>query len=350
MKKILALALVVLMALSTLTACNNGTPVETTGANTEVEVQNVKLGLGVYAYYGDTTSADGETNGSAEVVATVAAVLVDADGKIVKCDIDCADLTVGYTSAGEAVVAEEFLTKYELGNNYSMAVYGSDNNGDGIIKEWFEQIDIFEEAIVGKTIDEAKALVVNGYQAVEDVQTAGCTMGVGDYIKAVEKAYNNATESAANATDTLKVAVVTSSSATTASADAEGSAELDLSVAAVATADGKATACASDVLVVGFSFDTKGTATTDTAAELATKGEKGDNYGMAAYGTDNNGDGVVLEWYAQAAAFNAACLGKNADEIAALVVNGYQAVEDVQTAGCTMGVGDLAAAIVKAAK
>ena len=350
MKRILALTLVVLMALTVFVACNGGTPAETTGSNTEVEVANAKFGMGVYAYYGDVTSADGEANGSGEVVATVAAVLVDADGKIVKCDIDCADLTVGYTAAGAAVVADEFKTKTELGENYGMAAYGTDLNGDGVVKEWFEQIDIFENAIVGKTIDEAKALVVNGYQAVEDVQTAGCTMGVGDYIKAVEKAYANATESAASATDTLKVGVVTSASMANASADAAGNVELEISVAAVATADGKVTACATDVAVATFTFDVAGVATTDTAAEIVTKLEKGESYGMAAYGTDLNGDGVVKEWFEQAAAFNTACIGKSADEISALVVNGYQAVEEIQTAGCTMGVGDIAAALVKAAK
>lgn len=339
MKKILALSLAVLMALTVFVACDS-----------EKEAAKVNFGMGVYAYYGDVTSAEGETNGSGEVIATVAAVLVDADGKIVKCDIDCADLTVGYTSAGAAVVADEFKTKAELGENYGMTTYGTDANGDGVVKEWFEQIDIFENAIVGKTIDEAKALVVNGYQAVEEVQTAGCTMGVGDYIKAVEKAYANATASEATANDTLKVGVVTSTSMTNASADAAGNAELEITVAATATADGKVTACATDVAVATFTFDVAGVATTDTAAEIVTKLEKGENYGMTAYGTDANGDGVVKEWFEQAAAFNAACIGKSADEISALVVNGYQAVEEIQTAGCTMGVGDIAAALVKAAK
>jgi len=339
MKKFLSVALIVLMVLTTFVACNGGD-----------KTSPVKFGLGVYTVYGDVTNADGETNGSGEVIATVAAVLVDADGKIVKCDIDCADLSVGYTSAGVAVVADEFKTKYELGTNYGMTAYGTDLNGDGVVKEWFEQIDIFENAIAGKTLDEAKALVVNGYQAVEDVQTAGCTMGVGDYIKAVEKAYANATESAATSADALKVGVKVSADTADATAEADGTIEVEISVAAAATNEGKVTACATDVVAASFSFDATGKATTDIAAGFATKLELGANYGMAAYGTDLNGDGVVKEWFEQAAAFNAACLGKNADEIAALVVNGYQAVEEIQTAGCTMGVGDIAAAIVKAAK
>ena len=358
MKKIISIALVVLMALCTFTACGDDTATTTaatTVATTTAPVvedvaETVSFGMGVYAVYGDVTNAEGDANGKGEVVATVAAVLVDKDGKIVKCDIDCADISVAYTSAGVAVVSDEFKTKAELGSDYGMAAYGADLNGDGKVLEWNEQIDVFENAIIGKTIDEAKALVVNGYQAVEDVQTAGCTMGVGDYIKAVEKVVANATESGATATDALKVSAVVSATAKDATADAQGAVELEINVAAAATADGKVTANAVDVVSVAFAFDANGAMATDTAAEIKTKAELGTAYGMAAYGADLNGDGKVLEWNEQAAAFNAACNGKTADEIAALVVNGYQAVEEVQAAGCTIGVADMAAAIVKAAK
>ena len=197
MKKIISLALVVLMALAAFTACGDTTVAETTVADTVVdttavtevvEAATVKFGMGVYAAYGDNTSAEGDTNGNGEVAVTIAAVLVDENGKIVKCDIDTADLSVAYTSAGVAVVADEFKTKAELGTAYGMSAYGTDLNGDGKVLEWNEQIDVFENAIAGKTLDEAKALVVNGYQAVEEVQTAGCTMGVAGIASALVKA------------------------------------------------------------------------------------------------------------------------------------------------------------------
>ncbi len=355
MKKIISMILVVLMALCAFTACGDvaettGSVVTTDSVSGGEEATVVNFGMGVYTTYGEVTNADGESNGKGEVTATVAAVLIDENGKILKCDIDCADISVGYTSAGVATVADEFKTKAELGTAYGMAAYGNDLNGDGKVLEWNEQIDIFENAIVGKTLDEAKALVVNGYQAVEDVQTAGCTMGVGDYIKAVEKAVLNAAACEASATDSVKVSVATAVDAKDATAEANGTIELEINAAGVAVADGKVTACEVDVAAVSFAFDANGASATDTSAEIVTKLEKGDAYGMAAYGNDLNGDGKVLEWYAQADAFNAACLGKTADEIAALVVNGYQAVEEIQTAGCTMGVADIAAAIVKAAK
>lgn len=335
MKKILSIALVVLMALTVFSACGSE--------------KTVDFGMGVYTYYGTASSAEGDTNGKGEVVATVAAVLVDADGKIVKCDIDSVDISVAYTSAGACVVDGEFKTKYELGADYGMAAYGGDNNGDGVVKEWFEQIDAFEGVVVGKTIDEVKALAAGGYYGTEEVQNAGCTIGITDYVKAVEKAVANASASGATASNNLKVSAVTAVTADDATAEADGAIELEITVSAVSTNGAKVTHCATDVAAAKITFDAKGVATTNTTADIVTKLEKGADYGMTAYGTDLNGDGKVLEWYEQAAAFNAACVGKTADEISALVVDGY-GTEDVQNAGCTMGIADMVKAVVKAAK
>ena len=339
MKKILAFVLVALMALTALSACGGEAK----------DAEKLNFGMGTYSYYGTATDADGETNGKGELVVAMAAVLVDKDGKIVKCDIDSLDTSVAYTSTGAAVVEDEILTKHELGDNYGMAAYGGDNNGDGKVLEWYAQADALEGVIVGKTADEVKALVA-GYYGTEEVQNAGCTIGIPDYVNAVVKAVENAKASDATSSDSLKVSAVVATDAKDAAADANGAVELEVSVAAVAANGGRVTVCATDVVVAEFTFDATGKALTDTTAEILTKREQGDNYGMAAYGNDLNGDGKVLEWYAQADAFNAACVGKTADEVAALVVNGYQAVEEVQTAGCTMGVADIAAAIVKAAK
>lgn len=361
MKKIISIALAALMILATFVACGsddaavttNGDVatndvVDTTASDAVETPVALSFGMGVTTAYGDVTSADGETNGAGEVVATVAAVLLDAEGKIVKCDIDTADFSVEYTSAGAAVAAEEFVTKYDLGANYGMAAYGTDLNGDGKVLEWNEQVDAFETAVAGKTIDEVKAMVVDGY-GNDEIATAGCTIGVSDFVLALEKAVANAAESTATADAELSLGVVASAEGTDATEDSNGSIEVDTTFVAAAMADGKVVAMVTDVLQAEFTFDALGAATTDTTAQLPTKLEKGDNYGMAAYGADLNGDGKVLEWYAQADAFNAACVGLTADEIAALVVDGY-GVADVQNAGCTIGITDMAAAAVKAAQ
>ena len=341
MKKILSVVLAALMLLSVASFTSCG----------ETKAEELSFGMGVSASFGDVTGADGETNGKGEVIATVAAVLVDSEGKIVKCVLDTADNTVEYTSAGVAV-AGEFATKRELGDNYMMAAYGTDLNGDGKVLEWYAQADAFAATCVGKTVSEVKALIgESGYYGNEELATAGCTIGVLDFIFAVEKAVANATASTATSADELAVAVVSTQTTKDATADANGENALDISFAAVAKKDGKVTVAATDVLSVSFGFDAAGVATTDTSAALATKGELGDNYMMAAYGTDLNGDGKVLEWYAQADAFEAACAGLDANGIAALVgESGYYGVEALATAGCTMGVADLVAVTVKAAK
>ena len=176
MKKVMGIALIVLMMVS-LVALNG------CGAKTE----ELKFGFGVESVYGKSTSADGETNGSTEVDATAAAVLLDKDGKIVKCVIDAAQNKATFTSEGKAVANTEFKTKGEKGEEYGMAKYGQDLNGDGIVKEWNEQGAAFDAALVGKNATEIAALVVNGY-GVDSLQTAGCTIAIADMAAAAVKA------------------------------------------------------------------------------------------------------------------------------------------------------------------
>ncbi len=341
MKKLFSILLAALMVATcfTITGCG------------EKEATTLKFGMGIHAAYGSAKDASEDGNGSASVAATAAAVLVDADGKIVKCIIDTTDNSVGFTAEGTAAAASEYKTKGELGADYNMAAYGSDANGDGVVKEWFEQRDIFCGLVAGKTIDEVKALVVNGYQGTEEVMTAGCTIGIADFVLAVEKAVADATDSAATANDTLNLGIVSTLGSTKdASEDGDGSMEVTINVSAAAVnADKKAVVVDTDVLAAKFSFNAEGVSTTDTTAALSTKGELGAGYNMAAYGSDANGDGVVKEWFEQADAFDAACAGKTADEIAALVVEGY-GVDTLKTAGCTIAISDMAAAAVKAVK
>ncbi len=313
--------------------------------------KTVKFGLGVYAYTDEATNATEEADGEGGVVVTAAAVMVDADGKIVKCVIDTVDYTANWTLAGEDITNEndeDIKTKYELGANYGMAAYGNDVNGDGKVLEWYEQIDAFCKVVEGKTIDEVKAMVVNGYQGNEEVMNAGCTMGIADYVKALEKAVANAKDSGATAKDTLNVALVSADEGKGATEEAEGSVSLDVSIVGAAVANGKVSAMVNDAVSVSLGFNTKGEATYTASADVKTKAELGANYNMAAYGADLNGDGKVLEWNEQAAIFDAECLGKTASEISALVVEGY-GVESLQTAGCTIGISDLVKAAVKAA-
>lgn len=305
----------------------------------------LKFGMGIEAYVEAVSNADGDTQGKGQAVITVAAVLLDADGKIVKCAIDTADNTVNFTSDGKFVEATEFKTKYEKGDAYGMKAYAN------AAKEWYEQADAFEALCAGKTLDEVKAFVATDGKGTDAVVSAGCTIVITDFVKAVEKAVASATASNATADSKLQLGIVSSQqSSKDATADAAGMNEVDTTVvAAVLDKDGKVVAAVTDAMQAQFAFDAKGATTVEKGTAIATKKDKGANYGMAQYGQDLNGDGTVKEWFEQAQAFNAACVGKNASEIAALAVETGYGSADLQTAGCTIHVGDMVKAAVKAA-
>lgn len=332
MKKFLSivLAAVLLLSLASLAGC---------GAK-----ETLKFGLGVHAYTSGIASADADTNGKGEIVTNAAAVLLDKDGKIVKCAIDTMSNEVAFTSEGKFVVATEFKTKYEKGADYNMVAYG------GAKKEWFEQVDAFTALVVGKTLAEVKALVAEGNKGTDEVVTAGCTIMINDFVLALEKAINAATDSDATADDTVKVALVsTQTGSKDATADAAGVNEVDTAVAAaVLNKDGKAVAMATDALQGKVNFDAKGV-TEDAAGAITTKLGAKENYGMAQYGQDLNGDGTVKEWFEQADAFNAACVGKTATEIKALAIETGYGIDTLQSAGCTINVADLVKAAANAA-
>ena len=324
MKKILTVLLATLMVVSLFAFVGCGNEAEAT----------LKLGLGVSVSGSATDAAD--TAGNDQLTVTAAAVLVDDAGKIVKAFIDCADSKVGHTADGKAVVTESFKTKYELGAGYNMVAYG------GATKEWFEQADAFCALLVGKTAAEVKALVAEDFKGTADVQAAGCTIYVSDFAKAVEKAVANAVASNATANDTLKLGVATSQTATDATAEAKGSNKLETYLfAAAVNAEGKIVAASSDCIEATFEFDATGKTSFDASAQILSKKEKGANYGMVAYG------GATKEWFEQAAAFDAACLGKTASEVAGLMGADYKGNADVQAAGCTIYVSGFVKAASK---
>ncbi|MBO5196607.1 MAG: hypothetical protein J6C03_05880 [Clostridia bacterium] len=332
MRKILSILLcaAMLMTMVVFAGCDN---------KEDDKAETLKFGFAVEASVAAVESATADKEGKGEAVVNAAAVLVDADGKIVKCVIDTADNTVKFTADGKAVQAEEFKTKYEQGEDYGMVAYG------GAAKEWFEQVDAFTSAVVGKTADEVKALVAEDGKTADEILTAGCTIGVSEFVAVVVEAVNNAAESDATADSKLQLGIVSSQSeCKDATAEAEGSNVVDTTVVAAAVdAEGKVVAMATDALQAKFAFDAAGVCEVELGA-IKTKDDLGADYGMVAYG------GAAKEWNEQADAFDATCVGKTATEIAALVAeNGYNGVDALVSAGCTIGVADMVKAAVKAA-
>lgn len=363
MKKILAFALCALMLVSmlALVGCGNDkkddteTP-ETTKATKATEapatttttkptdnnddnndvtpVVSAKFGAAVYISGLAATSATEDKAGQGSADITGAAVLVDADGKIIACDLDTMQNKVSYDFEGKAIANAEFKTKREQGDAYNMVAYG------GAKAEWYAQADAFEALIVGKTVAEIKALVAEGNKGNAEVIAAGCTIMINDFVSVIEKAVANA-KTAVAADATVKVTMSTSQTCTDATEDKDGSNDVETYVFAAALKDGKVAAASSDCVQVKFGFDFFGESKFDASKAIASKREQGSNYGMVAYG------GAAKEWFEQADAFDAACIGKTGSEIAGLQANDGKGIDTLKAAGCTIYVSGFVAAASK---
>ena len=128
------------------------------------------------------TDATAEKAGSNEVATTFFAAAVNADKKVVASISDCVSVTFTFDATGASTfdTTKAISSKKEAGDKYGMKAYG------GAAKEWFEQAAAFDAACAGKTVAEIKALEVNG-KGNADLQSAGCTIYITDFVKAVAK-------------------------------------------------------------------------------------------------------------------------------------------------------------------
>ena len=292
--------------------------------NTAVEL--VKTGMAIVTSP-SLKNAEAEKAGNAGFDSTLFGVTVDKDGKIVDVEIDTVQAKIAFNANGEITseLGSEIKTKTELGFDYGMVNY----NASPIGKEWFEQIDAFEEYIIGKTADEVKAIAVDegGYPTGDDLR-AGCTIGVKGYIEGVVKAMENATEKGAEKGDELNIAIIAkvSKDSKSATAEAAGSAQADIDFAVVTTKDGAPTSVIVDSLQAKVPVNADGTL---GEASTKTKKELGFDYGMVNY----NASPIGKEWFEQVEAFEKMASG-NYDKID-MDAAGYTQNDDLK-AGCTI--------------
>ena len=105
-----------------------------------------------------------------------------------------------------------------------------------------------------------------------------------------------------------------------------GQAKFDVTLVAVTVDDeGVIASCSIDSIPASVAFDTKGLITSDISADVLTKNELGEDYGMKAYG------GAAYEWNEQAAALADYAVGKTVEELknGALDEAGYAADADL---------------------
>ena len=306
------------------------------------EEKEYTLGLGIV--FGDITNA--------QINATIATVILDENGVIVDCKIDAVQNK--YT-IGDTIVFSNLLTKKELGFNYNMAAYGTPNWGT-TVKEWFEQAAIFEQYVIGKTAAELEALEyqeVNNHLISKDeaLLNAGCTIQIGEFVDAVVKACNDeqATTFTTEGEMVLGLGVNNADNGSTGD-DFEATIKMNIDYAAVVTVDGVIVAALNDAAQPQATIE-EGEVT--GTAKLISKRDLKEGYNMAAFGSDNNGDGIVLEWYVQSAAFSNYLVGLTAEQVANLetteVNNHFISTDDVLlNAGCTMQITGIMDVVVEA--
>ncbi len=365
MKRIFAMLLCLCMIFAIVACDTKGGNEETTAANGESTTaagttENVeaeyKLGMGI------VVSTDSSATGNAQVDATVAAVVLDKDGKIVVCRIDAVQNKMTVTD-GAVEADKTFKTKMELGDDYNMAKYGQsmDWNKDGVVKEWYDQAKAFENYVVGKTVAEVEAIETqvvegSGYIIAKDdaLLSAGCTIQITDFIAAVAKAckdeqgvsFKTASEF------TLGVAATTTAAeSTAATAEANGTVKMYTDFAATVVVDGKIVAALNDAIQPNITVNAAGEIV--EKAYKATKRELKGEYGMAPVKIDNDGNGVTKEWFEQSAEFSKFVVGKTAAEVAALETKeagGHQIAVDqaLLDAGCSIQITAIKAVVAKA--
>ena len=174
MKKITAAILLAMMLLA-LTAC--GAADTTIGSAMVVSMSG--------------SSATAEKAGSTQADVTSCTVELDKDGKIVSVSWDVVQCKGTATATGEVTVAQSVTSKKDLKEGYNM------KGASPIGKEWYEQIAALEEYAVGKTVSEVCGMstkTVGSHTEVPaiDELTSSCTIGVGDFFKALTAAAANA--------------------------------------------------------------------------------------------------------------------------------------------------------------
>ena len=355
MKKALFALIALLLATAMLTGCM-GTPVvvndctcpsegETTPTEPTAPVSEgaVKTGLAVITTAADSTSATAEAAGAVKLDSTLVAVTVDDEGIITSCAIDSIPATVNVDATGAITsdLAAAVPTKNELGENYGMVAWG------GAIAEWDAQVAALCGYAVGKTVEQLKngAIDETGKAPEGSELASSATIYLGGFVSGIEAAVNNATHLGAEAGDELKLVTLNKlSSSTNATAEAAGCVQLDGDIAALTVKDGIITSCIIDSVQAKVNFDTTGTITSDLTAQIPSKNQLGESYGMVAWG------GAIAEWNVQAASFASYVTGKTADQVAGIAINEATKPADGSdlASSVTISIGGFQALIAKA--
>lgn len=179
MKKLVSVLLIAAMVFA-MVACGG----DTDDGDQDVAGGSTKVGLGITVSL-SATEATEDADGNAQQDGTAAAVLLDSEGKIVKCLVDVAQNKMAFTSEGVVLDKDkDFITKKNLKEDYGMGPVSPLEEG-----EWYQQIAAFEEYVKGMTKDDVANIPTveneHGIVGADEALTAGCTMAISDFIAAI---------------------------------------------------------------------------------------------------------------------------------------------------------------------
>lgn len=324
MKKLLALVLVLAMSLFAFVGCTQETPVAEEPSAEEPVAEEpateepateepaaegaVKTGLAVLTSVGKSKDASADAEGVGQSDSVVIAVTVDNEGKVVKAVIDHQQTKINFSAEGKVTtdLATVAKSKQVLKEEYGMGKASS------LGKEWYEQANSLADYIVGKTAEEIMAIPTDEVGVTTDADlVSSVTIKLNDLKATAEKAIANAQDLGASADDVLGLAINTTvAKSKDAAADAEGQTQAySIYTASTFDADGKITSNILDASQATVKFDATGKITSDLAAEVNTKVELGEAYGMIKAST------IGKEWFEQAAAFSEYATGKTVEDL-----------------------------------
>ena len=331
MKRILSLLLVMVLILTLAVGCSkpkdadgDETPdtdqtdaVEDEGTEEPASGNITKVGLGHVASIAKSKDAEEDEAAVAQADLTIAAVGFDEEGKVVSVTIDTAQTKVEFDEDLKVASdrAERPKSKKELKEDYGMK---SVSEQMGIGKEWYEQIEALEEWMVGKTVDEIKNMKVverdEAHIAVPDEPdlTSSVTITVESYIDAVAEAWENTVDVENGAT--VGLGLITSIGNSKDPEDGNGPvARMDTTMTATAfDEEGVVVGTIIDTAQIKVEYDAEGKVISDKDAEIKTKHELKEDYGMKSVSEQM---GIGKEWYEQMNALQEWMVGKTVDEI-----------------------------------
>ncbi len=340
MKKIFALVLAIAMV-ATFAACG------------EPATAEYKLGMGISVSLDSSADATAEKNATAQADATVATVVLDADGKIVAADLDCAQTKV-QVKDGKIVDVEsvDLRTKKEKKEDYNM------KGASPIGKEWYEQAAAFVEKMIGKTVADIEAITTeekNGHQVATDADLyAACTMDITAFKAAFIAACKDDQAKTFTAAEGFKLGldVETDVSGSTDAGEKNATAQLYSTFGAIVVdADGKTIAAIVDEIQPKVEVDNAGKIAAKTFVN--TKRGLKEDYNMVKFSPEGT---CIAEWYVQAADLTDYIAEKamTADEIKAIATadtrnDGYMRPTDADLAAkCTMQIAGYQAVLANA--